>query len=132
MKLIYINFVGKDFRGMNIYQFLYTTQDLKKVTGEDWDSYPAAGNPQSPVDFVDEAYTLETEMTLELIQNHDSFDMMDCQHGVIALAWEDDKEYDDDVYEKRLFFSYGEEQEDVKLKLYARDIHLKKIFENEK
>jgi len=132
MHLIYINFVGINFRGMNIYEFLFTVSDIGVVLGEDWDAYPANGSPKPPKDYVDAAYKLETHMELDLIQNDESFDMADCMHGIIALAWENDKEYDNDNYLKRLFFSYGENVETVKDKIYERDIHLENIFENAK
>lgn len=132
MELIYVNFVGKNFKGLNIYEFLFTSQDITEVEGEDWDSYPAAGNPQSPVDYVETAYLLKTQMSFELIQNHESFDMADCVQGVIALCWENDKDDEDEIYEKRLFFTYGEPLESVNNKFYERDIHLEIIYENAK
>lgn len=127
MKLIYINLVGVNFRNLNIYEFIFTSSDVQDVEGEDWDSYPAAGNPMSPVDFAEGVYRLETEMTLELIQNHEAFDMYDCKQGIIALGWEDDKE--EDIY-SRLFFVYGETIKSVEAKFYERDIQLEKIYEN--
>ena len=132
MKLIYINFLGTNFRGINIYEFLYTYGDTKVVDGEDWDACPANGNPMPPIDYVDAAYKLETELTFELIQNHESFNMYDCMHGVIALAWEDDIDFDLNSSDSRLFFSYGESKENVENKIYQRDLYLEKIFENEK
>jgi hypothetical protein len=129
MNLIYINLVGINFRNLNIYEFLFTTTDIQEVEGEDWDSYPAAGNPAPPTTYVESVYRFETEISLELIQNHESFDMADCKQGVIALAWEEDKE--ESIY-SRLFFSYGEELTSVEAKFYERDIQLEKIYENAK
>jgi hypothetical protein len=131
MKLIYINFVGQNYLKNRIYEFLFTSGNLSDIDGEDWDSYPANGNPKPPVDFVDAAYKITTDLNLELIQDHESFDMSDCMQGVIALAWEDDKDFDMGYSDTRLFFSFGENKQSVENKLYERDIHLEKIYENE-
>lgn len=131
MKLVFINYVGKDYLGTNIYEFLFYNGDTKHVDGINWDAYPADGNPQPPVDFIDAAYRLKTNLTFHLIQNHESFDMYDCKQGVIAMAWESDKDFDMEVYGSRLFFSYSEEHESVEDKLYERDMGLEKIFINE-
>lgn len=132
MKLIFINFIGCNYLGVNIYEFLFANGDLTEVIGDDWDSYPANGNPRPPLDYINAAYKVETDLNLELIQNHDSFDMYDCKHGVIALAWEEDKDFEYNANDVRLFFSFGESEETVENKLYERDIHLQKIFNNEK
>lgn len=132
MRIIFINYIGTNYKGYNVYEFLFTSQDIMKIEGEDWDSYPAAGNPMPPTDYVETVCRLETMMVFELIQNHESFDMSDCMQGVIALAWEDDKESDDDMYLKRLFFQYGEEIDVIKDKFYERDIYLETILENAK
>ena len=128
MRLVFVNFVGTNFMGKNIYEFLFSSSEIEDVSGEDWDSYPANGNPKAPTDYVDEAYKYETESELELIQNHVSFDMNDCIDGIIALAWEAEKE----EYEYgRLFFKFGESLDDVKSKLYKRDIFIEKIYGKE-
>ena len=131
MKLIFINFVGSNFKGDNLYEFLFSSKDLNIVTGEDWDAYPANGNPRPPVDYVEEAYKLESEIEFELIQNHVSFDMSDCKQGIIAMAWETEKD-ESSVYDKRLFFKFGEPLESVKSKLYEKDLFIEKIYGKEK
>ena len=130
MKLVFINFVGTNFKGINIYEFLFHYGDVKYVSGEDWDSYPADGNPQPPIEYVNAAYKFETDINFELIQDHESFDMDDCKDGVISMAWEDVKDLDVEVH-KRMFFSYGEDKQSVEIKLYERDLYLEKIFEHE-
>jgi hypothetical protein len=130
MKLVFVNFVGSNFRGDNLYEFLFSSEDLNIVTGEDWDSYPANGNPRPPIEFIEEAYKLETENVFELIQNHASFDMNDCKQGIIVMAWETEK--DESIYDKRLFFKFGETLENVKSKLYEKDLFIEKIYGKEK
>lgn len=130
-KLIFINQVGRNFKGLNLYEFLFTNvSDVKLVSGDDWDSYPANGNPKPPIDYVTAAYKLETDIKLELIQNHEAFDMADCKAGVIAIGWESNEEYDVETYGERLFFSYGENLESIKTKFYKRDINLESTYES--
>ena len=48
----------------------------------------------------------------------------DAIDDVIALAWENENEYTNYDLVKRLVFRFGESEESVKNKLYARDIVL--------
>jgi len=118
--LIYINVLGENWRGQNVYEFLFsdTTED---VDGEFWDKFPAAGNPEPPHSrFVKLVGILTTDKTLEVLQDSDTYAMWDGMDGVISIAWEDLSEYE--VYpDKRLFFRFGEEIEVVKEKLYTTD-----------
>jgi hypothetical protein len=51
MNLIYINELGPNFRGDNIYEFIFS--DVDDAYGEDWDVEPAAGRPSPPkIDFI--------------------------------------------------------------------------------
>jgi hypothetical protein len=131
MRLVFVNFVGSNFKGDNLYEFLFSSNDLNAVTGEDWDSYPANGSPRPPIEYVEQAYKLETEIVFELIQNHVSFDMSDCKQGIIAMAWEAEKD-ESSVYDKRLFFKFGETLDNVKSKLYENDLFIEKIYGKEK
>ena len=44
--LIYINGLGPNYRGDNMYEFIFS--DELDVWGENWDSRPAHGYPQPP------------------------------------------------------------------------------------
>ena len=126
MKLIYINELGPNFRGDNIYEFIFS--DLDDVWGEDWDSEPAAGKPSPPnINFIKKVGVLgKSNIDIELIQNSDFFCVYDSVDGVIALGWE--KSDSDAILQnknKRLVFHYGETIEQIENKLYERDIVLK-------
>jgi hypothetical protein len=73
------------------------------------------------------------EVTLELVQNSDVFSVQDSIDGVIAIGWEKEEDIDFSLV-KRLVFKYGENEQDVKDKLYERDIVLqfekKVVYEN--
>jgi hypothetical protein len=126
MNLVYVNELGPNFRGDNIYEFIFS--DVDDVWGYDWDVEPANGRPQPPnIDYVKKVGVLKnSEIELNLIQNSDFFGVYDAVDGVIALGWE--KGDSDEILinkRKRLVFQYGESVESVENKLYERDVVLK-------
>jgi len=126
MNLVYVNELGPNFRGDNIYEFIFS--DIDDVWGDDWDAEPANGRPQPPnIDYVKKVGVLKnSEIELILIQNSDFFGVYDAVDGVIALGWE--KGDSDEILinkRKRLVFQYGESVDSVENKLYERDIVLK-------
>lgn len=119
MVLTYINALNKNYRGENIYEFIFSKN--KEIDfGENWDISPASSAEISPPD-IKEIKTVGTlisdEIELELVVNSDTFGMLDCVENIIALGWE--KESPDD--EIRLVFHFGESLDSVKDKLYGRD-----------
>jgi len=125
MKLVYVNELGPNFKGDNIYEFIFS--DIDDVWGEDWDKEPAAGNPTPPlIHFIKKVGVLRNSgIQLNLIQNSDFFSVYDAVEGVIALAWED-SESEAVVNDKftRLVFRYGDTVKEVEDKIYERDIVL--------
>ena len=81
MKLIFVNELGPNFKGDNIYEFIFS--NLDDVWGEDWDAEPAAGKPLPPnINFIKHVGVLKnSEIDLELIQNSDFFGMYDSIDG---------------------------------------------------
>jgi|688.fasta_scaffold00045_137 hypothetical protein len=125
MNLIYINELGPNFRGDNIYEFIFS--DVDDSYGEDWDIEPAAGRPQPPkIEFIKKVGILKnSDIELELVQNSDFFCVYDAVDGVISLGWEKSDSDEIIVYKKkRLVFQYGESIENVESKLYERDVVL--------
>ncbi len=121
MTLIFVNELGSNYKGDNIYEFIFS--DLDDVYGEEWDSEVSSRKPLPPnVEFIKKVGILKnSEINLELIQNSDFFGMYDSVDGIIALAWE--KTYQNKY--KRLVFKYGDSIEEVENKLYERDVVLK-------
>jgi hypothetical protein len=123
--LIYVNGLGPNYKGDNIYEFIFS--DVKEdVWGENWESKPSNGNPLPPnIEFIKKVGVLKnSEIKFSLIQDSDFFSMIDSLDDVIALAWESE---DSDVnfeMEKRLVFRFGEDEKTIKNKLYERDIVL--------
>jgi hypothetical protein len=122
--LIYINGLGPNYKGDNIYEFIFS--DTLEVFGENWESKPANGYPSPPdMEYIRKVGTLINEdVELELVQNSDVFSLIDSMDGVISLGWEKENDDKDFSLIKRLVFQFGENEESVKDKLYERDIVL--------
>ena len=132
--LIYINGLGTNYRGENIYEFIFS-DTIDEVWGQDWDVRPANGYPNPPdIEYVKKVGTLTNgEITLELVQNSDVFSVQDGIDGVIAIGQEKEEDIDFSMV-KRLVFRYGDKEQEVKDKLYERDLVLqfekKVVYEN--
>ena len=127
--LIYINGMGPNYKGDNIYEFIFS--DTLEVFGENWESKPANGYPSPPdLEYIKKVGTLiNEEVAFDLVQNSDVFSVIDSMDGVLALGWEKENDDKDFSLIKRLVFQFGETEESVKNKLYERDIVLQ--FEKE-
>lgn len=134
IKLIYINGMGPNYKGDNIYEFIFS--ETLEVWGDNWESKPANGYPNPPdVEYIKKVGVLTNgEVSLDLIQDSDVFSMLDSMDGVISLGWEKENDEIDFSVTKRLVFKFGETEQEVKDKLYERDIVLefekKMTYEN--
>jgi hypothetical protein len=128
--LIYVNGLGPNYKGDNLYEFIFS--DSLEVWGESWESKPCNGYPSPPeLQYIKRVGVLRnTDVKLELIQNSDFFSMIDSMDDVVALAWEQDETEG----QKRLVFRFGCSEDEIKDKLYERDLILefekKLIYEN--
>lgn len=127
--LIYINGLGPNYKGDNIYEFIFS--DTLEVFGENWESKPANGYPSPPdLEYIRKVGTLINEnVGFDLVQDSDVFSVIDSMDGVLALGWEKEDNEKDFSIIKRLVFHFGENENSVKDKLYERDIVLQ--FEKE-
>lgn len=127
--LIYINGLGPNYKGDNIYEFIFS--DTLEVFGENWESKPANGYPSPPdLEYIKKVGTLINEnVEFDLVQESDVFSVIDSMDGVLALGWEKENDEKDFSLIKRLVFQFGESETTVKDKLYERDIVLQ--FEKE-
>lgn len=132
--LVYINKLGPNYRGNNLYEFIFS--DTLEVWGDEWDSKPANGNPGPPnINYIKKVGILKIDqINFDLIQNSDFFTLQDAMDGVIALGWEKDDDFEMESDKKRLVFRFGEKEKDVTDRLYEQDIVLNfedKILSNE-
>jgi len=129
--LIYVHELGKNFNGGYVYEFIFS--DTLDVSGEDWDLYPASGNPLPPNSkFIRKVGRLESDMKFEVIQNSDTFAVWDAVDGVVSLAWEDIRDYDE-YPESRIAFKFADSITSVEDKLYENDLILDyNVTRNEK
>jgi hypothetical protein len=125
MRLIYVNELGPNYKGDNIYEFIFS--DVEEVWGDEWDAEPASGRPSPPnIEYIKKVGVLRnSDIELELVQNSDFFSVYDAVEDVIALGWEksDSEHVIDDNY-TRLVFRFGDSVKSVEDKLYERDIVL--------
>jgi hypothetical protein len=119
--LIYINGLGPNYKGDNIYEFIFS--DSFDVWGDNWDSKPAHGHPLPPeMKYITKVGILRnTEVILDLVQNSDYMGVIDAMEDIIALGWETDESCGEN---KRLVFKFGEPEQSIKDKLYERDVVL--------
>jgi hypothetical protein len=125
MFLIFVNELGPNYKGDNIYEFIFSDK-VDDIWGEYWESKPANGYPLPPdILHIKKVGVLKNdEISFSVIQKSDYFSMQDSIDDVIALAWENESEYINFDLVKRLVFRFGESEESIKNKLYARDIVL--------
>lgn len=118
--LIYINGLGPNYKGEMIYEFIFS--ETTEVWGDGWDIKPAFEQVSPPyLEFVSKVGVLSNpKVALDLVQKSDVFGMADAAEGVIALGWEN--ECADN--KTKLVFRFGEDEKEVKNKLYSRDIAL--------
>ena len=118
-RLIFINSLGINYKGDFIYEFIFSSSD--SVWGESWEAKPANGYPKPPeLKYITKVGQLTTEdVSLYLIQNSDYFSIIDSVDGVIALGWEVNEDA-----KNRLVFKFGETEQEIKNKLYERDLIL--------
>jgi hypothetical protein len=129
--LIYVNHVGKNYKGNHIYEFLFS-DTTSGIDGEEWDTFPASGRPEPPHEiFIKYVGKLDSNLKLDVVQNSDTFAVWDAVDGVIALAWENVNAYDS-YPEHRLCFKFGESVKEVENKLYEKDLILVNFDKYEK
>ena len=127
MYLIYINRIGKTFKGEHMFEFLFSNS-----TDWEWDDswYESSVMTDTRDLAPDESIiklvgSLKTdEFDLELVQEDGVRDIYNAVEGIIALGWE--KLQDDEDYpEKRRVFRFGDTKESVDEQLYEYDLVLK-------
>ena len=123
--LVYVNGLGPNYKGDNMYEFIFSN-NVKNIWDDTWEAKPSNGYPKPPnIEFIKKVGTLKnTSIEFELIQNSDFFSFIDSIDGVIALAWEKENDDIDFTIKKRLVFKFGESEDEVKDKLYERDVVL--------
>lgn len=123
MFLIYINELGKDYKGQKQYEFIFGKS--KDVLYDEWFTIPSSGRSFPPelkdIDLV--GLLKNSDLELETVQNSDFFGVIDAVDGIIALGWEP---FDKDAEERpeRISFHFGETLESVTTKLMTKGLRL--------
>jgi hypothetical protein len=125
MKLIYINEIGVDYKGMRQYEFIFS--ESTSIDNEEWFRVPASSSLESKIpdsEYIDFVGLLKnTDLELQLIQDSDYFGVIDSVEGIIALGWE---KFDYEIEIERLYFRFGESLDSVVRKLSTREFTLLK------
>jgi hypothetical protein len=118
-RLVYINTLGTNYKGDYLYEFIFSSSN--SVWGENWEAKPSQGHPKPPeLKYINKVGQLIVEdVSLYLTQNSDYFSMIDSVDGITALGWE----INEDI-KNRLVFKFGESEQEIKDKLYERDLIL--------
>ncbi len=123
MFLLYINELGKDYKGQRQYEFIFG-EDIE-VLEDEWFIIPSSGRGVPPqIESIDLVGLLKnSDLQLELVQNSDYFGVIDAVDGIVALGWE---EFDKDAEERpiRVSFHFGEDIESVTEKLDKKGLRL--------
>ena len=121
--LIYVHKIGFDHKSKHFYEFIFS-DSIDNIDGDEWDSYPASGNPSPPHDnLIIQVGKVEIDFKLDVIQDNELFYMFDCVDGIIALAWENIDGLE--VYPvSRTVFPFGMSIKEVSDKLYENDIRM--------
>lgn len=125
MFLLYINEIGKDYKGQRQYEFIFGKRVDENVIGDEWFMCPSSGRALPPeIKYIDLVGLLKnSDLELDLVQNSDYFGVIDAVDGIIALGWE---KFDMDSTERpdRVSFHYGETIESVSEKLSTKGFRL--------
>ena len=124
MFLIYINEIGKDYKGQRQYEFIFG-KTTENVLEDEWFMIPSSGRAVLPdIKFIDLVGLLkDSDLQLEVVQNSDYFGVIDAVDGIVALGWEP---FNMDAEERpeRICFHFGEPVESVTEKLSTRGLRL--------
>lgn len=125
MYLIYINELGKDYKGQRQYEFIFGKSYGEEVLCEEWFMIPSSGRALPPdIKSIDLVGLLKnSDLELDLVQNSDYFGVIDAVDGIVALGWE---KFDMDAVDRpeRICFHYGETVESVAAKLSTKGFRL--------
>jgi hypothetical protein len=129
MNLVFCKYIGKQYDSSSIYEFLFSEDELKSFElgweEYNWDAQPSNGKPNSFAKTISEVAILTTdEISLSMLIDSSYFDMLDSRDGIVALAWENISESDDEDENTRIVLKYGLKKQDVIDIFYSRDIHL--------
>lgn len=125
MYLIYINELGKDYKGQRQYEFIFGKSKDEDVIVDEWFMIPSSGKALPPeIKSIDLVGLLKnSDLELELVQNSDYFGVIDAVDGIIALGWEK-FDMESDERPERICFHFGESVESVTEKLMTKGLRL--------
>jgi hypothetical protein len=132
LQLIYVLSIGKNSKGENIYEFLFSEnpEDVD-VESWNWDQSPAIEHKEFSVpteDYVDASFTLTTK-SVKLKCLHDARDRsyMHGYHLIHALAYEEFEDDDEESYIEEFEEMYEESNDDAPILVFHYFMRLKDV-----
>ena len=119
----FIKLIGEETDGYYRYEFIFT-DNPDEFWGDAFEYKPCClVNELIPSDeYVTEIKIVKTKIKLDLIQDNCCFGMQDCMDGIVALAFENIDAYEEYPNDGRIYFMFGESQEEVERKLAMKNI----------
>ena len=123
MYLIYINELGRDYKGQRQYEFIFGKS--KDVLEDEWFMIPSSDRAVPPqIGAIDLVGLLKnSDLVLDLVQKSDYFGVIDAVDGIIALGWEPFN-LDAEERPERVSFHFGETLDSVTKKLMTKGLRL--------
>lgn len=123
--VIYVQSVGKDNDGNNVYEFL-VSEDPEDVWVDSWNQKPICNEHDTKPNEEDYQYVkeLRTDIKFDLGQSNCCVSFMDIKDGVACLASENIDEYEE-YPDPRIVIHYGQPLDEVEELLAKRDLIMK-------
>lgn len=127
-KICFINYIGEDSNGVNIYELLFT-RDIDTFWFENAEYKPLGiiNNIEVENDSYDIKRIVKTSLKLDLIQESTCFGFQDCIDNIVALAYENTDNYMEYPEDGRLVIHYGDGFKDIERKLANKNIIMEKV-----
>ena len=121
LRVIYIDRVGKDIDGNNVFHFL-CTYGVTEVWCEEWGDKPACNcRHLQPEGQFDRVFEVKTDIDFVLGQENCCCSYQDVCDGCVAMAYENIDAYEE-YPDFRLVFGYGDKLEEIEEKLSKREV----------
>ena len=121
--LCYVQFVGVDMDGKNIYDFLFTDHvDTFWFDNAEYKPMGLLNKNNIVIDDYQDSKRLVTEIKFDLIQDSTCFGYQDCIDGCVSISYENIDTYDSYPEDGRLVFHYGMTMDEVEELLAKKNL----------
>ena len=130
IKVCYINYLGKNTDGLNVYQFMFT-DNPDDVFCDGWSEKPACNISNEVLIPEEDMYQyvaeVRTDLVFDLAQDNCCFSMQDCRDNIVALASENLDSAEDYPDDGRIVIHFGDSFNYLEEMLEKRGLKLRFI-----